>query len=231
MPDLREKGPGGFNLLIATELSRKLEGKQTTSVEIVRDCLPASPRASRKFEAGLISILKRRFVGRANRDAGPRRSRLHGIPIGIKDIFDTYDMPTAYGSSLYKDHRPTMDTAVVGMMPARRHGDPWKMPNNESQARSPWACAIRTTSTEARACHRAVRRLPLPITWSRWRLARNRKIDDPAPAAFCGVVGYKASPTGADRGGVRHLRPNLDTMGLFARSMRMSRRFVLCSAV
>src|ERR1043165_6714249 len=39
------------------------------------------------------------------------------------------------------------------------------------------------------------------------------------PAAFCGVVGYKASLTGLDRGGVRHLRPTLDTMGLFARSI------------
>jgi len=39
------------------------------------------------------------------------------------------------------------------------------------------------------------------------------------PAAFCGVVGYKASLTGIDRGGIRHLRPTLDTVGLFARSL------------
>ena len=39
MPDLREKGPGGLNLLTAIELCRKLEGKQTTSVAIVQDCL------------------------------------------------------------------------------------------------------------------------------------------------------------------------------------------------
>ncbi len=39
------------------------------------------------------------------------------------------------------------------------------------------------------------------------------------PAAFCGVVGYKASLTGIDRGGIRHLRPTIDTMGLFARSV------------
>jgi len=50
------------------------------------------------------------------------------------------------------------------------------------------------------------------------------------PAAFCGVVGYKASLTGLDRGGVRHLRPNLDTMGLFARSIAdiAALRSVLC---
>ena len=53
-------------------------------------------------------------------DAQPRRSRLHGIPIGIKDIFDTFDMPTTYGSTIYKDFQPTMDTALVGLM--RRAG-------------------------------------------------------------------------------------------------------------
>jgi Asp-tRNA(Asn)/Glu-tRNA(Gln) amidotransferase A subunit family amidase len=40
------------------------------------------------------------------------------------------------------------------------------------------------------------------------------------PAAFCGVFGFKASLTGIDRGGVRHLRPGLDTLGLFARELR-----------
>jgi amidase len=39
------------------------------------------------------------------------------------------------------------------------------------------------------------------------------------PAAYCGVVGYKASLTGLDRGNIRHLRPTLDTVGLFARSV------------
>jgi Asp-tRNA(Asn)/Glu-tRNA(Gln) amidotransferase A subunit family amidase len=39
------------------------------------------------------------------------------------------------------------------------------------------------------------------------------------PAAYCGVVGYKASLTGLDRGNIRHLRPTLDTIGLFARSV------------
>ena len=121
MPDLREKGPGGFNLLIATESSRKLEGKQTTSVEIVRDCLARI--AAREPEIRGWAYLDPEAALRQARacDAGPRRSRLHGMPIGIKDICDTYDMPTAYGSQIYKDHRPKWD-AVVSRI-TRRHGD------------------------------------------------------------------------------------------------------------
>src|SRR5438128_2049461 len=39
-------------------------------------------------------------------DAGPVRGPLHGVPIGVKDLFDTADLPTAYGSPLYAGHRP-----------------------------------------------------------------------------------------------------------------------------
>ena len=52
-------------------------------------------------------------------DAEPRRSALHGIPIGIKDNFDTYDMPTEYGSTIYKGFRPTTDTACMGLFLSR----------------------------------------------------------------------------------------------------------------
>ena len=40
------------------------------------------------------------------RDGGPARGPLHGIPVGVKDIIDTADMPTAYGSPIYAGHRP-----------------------------------------------------------------------------------------------------------------------------
>ena len=49
-----------------------------------------------------------------------RRGVLHGIPIGVKDIFDTHDMPTAYGSPIYEGHRPVVDAASVAI--ARRCG-------------------------------------------------------------------------------------------------------------
>ena len=46
-------------------------------------------------------------------DAGPPRGPLHGIPVGVKDIFDTADLPTEYGSPIYKGHRPAADAACV----------------------------------------------------------------------------------------------------------------------
>ena len=46
-------------------------------------------------------------------DAGPPRGPLHGIPVGVKDIFDTAHLPTEYGSPIYKGHRPAADAACV----------------------------------------------------------------------------------------------------------------------
>ena len=49
------------------------------------------------------------------RDAGPANGPLHGVPIGVKDIFDTFDMPTAMGSPIYAGHRPPNDAACVAI--------------------------------------------------------------------------------------------------------------------
>src|SRR5262245_14051676 len=46
-------------------------------------------------------------------DAAPSRGPLHGMTLGVKDIFDTADLPTAYGSPIYAGHRPAWDAAVV----------------------------------------------------------------------------------------------------------------------
>ena len=48
-------------------------------------------------------------------DAGPLRGPLHGLPLGVKDIFDSADMPTTYGSALYAGHRPAADAAALAL--------------------------------------------------------------------------------------------------------------------
>src|SRR5581483_10507858 len=49
-------------------------------------------------------------------DAEPPRSPLHGLPVAVKDIFDTVDMPTAYGSPIYARYRPPRDAVVVALL-------------------------------------------------------------------------------------------------------------------
>ena len=48
-------------------------------------------------------------------DRGPRQGLLHGIPMGVKDIIDSWDQPTTYGSPIYKTHQPLADAATVAL--------------------------------------------------------------------------------------------------------------------
>ena len=206
-------------MLTATELSGKLEAKQTTSWRSSRIVSTESLPASRIFAVGPIIDPEAALRQARACDAHPRRSRLHGIPIGIKDIFDTYDMPTAYGSTIYKDFRPTMDTAVVGLM--RRAGMVILGKCRTTEFASPVPAGVRNPNDFARSpgvsssgSAAAVADYMVPLA-----LGSQTGGSTILPAAFCGVVGYKSSLTGLDRGGVRHLRPTLDTIGLFARSI------------
>jgi Asp-tRNA(Asn)/Glu-tRNA(Gln) amidotransferase A subunit family amidase len=219
MPDLAPRGPGGLNLLTAKEAAARLREGSATSVRLVEDCLA-------RIDAREPAVHAWAFVDRETalrqaraRDRETPRSLLHGVPVGIKDIFDTCDMPTAYGSQIYRDHRPANDTAVVALL--RLAGAvilgkcvttefaspvPIGTRNPHDPARSP---GVSSSGSAA-----AVADYMVPLA-----LGSQTGGSTILPAAFCGVVGFKASLTGIDRGGIRHLRPTIDTMGFFARSV------------
>jgi amidase len=112
-----------------------------------------------------------------------------------------------------------MDTALVGLM--RRAGMVILGKCRTTEFASPVPVGVRNPHDFARSpgvsssgSAAAVADFMVPLT-----LGSQTGGSTILPAAFCGVVGYKSSLTGLDRGGVRHLRPTLDTMGLFARSV------------
>jgi amidase len=149
------------------------------------------------------------------RPGGP----LGGVPIGVKDIIDTHDMPTGYGSALYAGHRPAWDAACVAL--ARGAGAivmgktvstefaalaPGKTKNPYNAAHTPGG------SSSGSAAAVAAGMVPLAIgTQTAGSVIR--------PAAFCGVVGYKPSYGLIDGAGVKRLAASLDTVGTFARSV------------
>ena len=217
---MQGSGPRGLNLLSATDAAEKITSGETTSVAVMEDCLARV--AAREPEIHAWAFVDPEMARRRarERDQEPRRSAFHGLPIGIKDIFDTFDMPTAYGSSIYRGHRPATDTAIVGLL--RRAGlvilgkcattefaspVPIGVKNPHDFARSPGV------SSSGSAAAVADYMVPLSV-------GSQTGGSTILPAAFCGVFGFKASLTGIDRGGVRHLRPGLDTLGLFARELR-----------
>ena len=153
-------------------------------------------------------------------DAGPVRGPLHGLPLGVKDLFDTSDLPTGYGSPIYAGHRPAADAASVAL--CRDAGavvlgktvttefayfQPGPTCNPHRLTHTPGGSS--SGSAAAVADHMA----PLALgTQTAGSIIR--------PAAYCGVVGYKPSHGRITCAGVKSLSQTLDVVGGFGRSVR-----------
>ncbi|MCQ1838813.1 amidase [Neorhizobium galegae] len=145
---------------------------------------------------------------------------LAGVPFGIKDVFDTVDMPTGYGSAAYAGSRPVRDASAVHL--TRMAGGialgktvttefasaaPGPTCNPFDPARSPGG------SSSGSAAGLAAGFFPLAFgTQTSGSTLR--------PASFCGIVGYKASRGLIDRTGVKPLAESLDIVGVMARDVR-----------
>ena len=152
-------------------------------------------------------------------DRGQTRGVLHGLPIGVKDILDTIDMPTAYGSPIYQGYRPTRDAACVakvraagGVVLGKTHTTEfaWVHPtitrNPNNLDHTPGG------SSSGSAAGVADRMMPLAFgTQTGGSTIR--------PSSFCGIVGFKPSFNRYAPQGLKPLAPATDTIGLHARSV------------
>jgi amidase len=176
---------------------------------------------AREASVGAFEYLdKDRFLSEARRcDRQPRRSPVHGVPIAVKDIFDTAEMPTAYGSRVYAGFRPRADAAAVAIARAAGMVVMGKTVTTEFAGTAP----ARTRnphhfghtpggSSSGSAAAVAAGMVPLAIgTQTAGSVIR--------PASYCGVVGYKPTFGLIDRTGAKVLSQSCDTVGLFARSV------------
>src|SRR5262249_16856111 len=147
----------------------------------------------------------------------PRLSSLplHGLPFGFKDIFDTADLPTQYGSPVYATHRPAPDATAVGM--TRQPGGTGLGKAGTAQVPSLVPCPTRNAGKLAHtpggswagsAAAVAVGMVPLAFgTQTAGSVIR--------PAAFCGVAAFKPSYRLIPMVGVKDVAWHLDTAGLF----------------
>src|SRR6185436_1668978 len=153
----------------------------------------------------------------ARKNAGPLSAgALRGLPVGMKDIYDTADMPTEYGSAAYKGNQPASDAAAVSMV--RRagglilgktvttefaHMQPGKTRNPLNPAHTPGG------SSSGSAAAVAAGMVPI-ATGSQTGGSVIR------PAAYCGIAGFKPSYKLLPTIGMKCFSWSLDTVGLFA---------------
>lgn len=151
--------------------------------------------------------------------AGVPLGALHGIPVGIKDIIDTADMPTENGTVLHAGRRPAADAALITRL--RNAGAiivgktvttelatyaPGKTRNPHHPEHTPGG------SSSGSAAAVAAGMVPLAVgTQTNGSVIR--------PAAFCGVYGYKPTAGLISQAGVLRQSPALDQIGVFARTV------------
>ena len=105
-------------MLSALDLARRIAAGDLTPRHVVDLCADAI--ATRENEIGAFAALNLEHARRAAETPDLAAQPLAGLPVGIKDIFDTSDLPTTYGSPIYAGHRPKSDAAMV--MLVRRAG-------------------------------------------------------------------------------------------------------------
>ena len=203
----------------ATELARLIAGKRASAVEIAQDCLARIGDRDKDVQAwehvDPEKVLAQARVCDRSAPLGP----LHGIPFGVKDVIDTYDIPTQYGSPIYAGHQPRADAAAVALLreagavllgktvTVELAGFHW------SRTRNPHDLA-HTPGGSSSGSGAAVADFMTPLA-----LGTQTGGSTLRPAAFCGVLGYKPSFNLINRAGMKSLAESQDTVGLFARSL------------
>lgn len=220
MPDLP---PGGLNTLGAAELARGIRDGAFSAEAVARSCLDrisATEDAVRAWtHLDPDHALEQARAADQCRAAGRYCGALHGVPVGIKDIIDTADMPTENGTVLHAGRRPVADAALVARLRAAgaiiigktvttelATYAPGKTRNPHHPEHTPGG------SSSGSAAAVAAHMVPLAVgTQTNGSIIR--------PAAFCGVYGYKPTAGLIARAGVLCQSPALDQIGVFARSV------------
>ncbi len=205
--------------LSVVEAARAIAQGKLTSRRLVEACLERID--AREENVGAWEFLDKSLaLAQANQsDNSASKGLLHGVPVGIKDIIETADMPTGYGSPIYRDNHTGVDAECVKRL--RAAGAvilgktvttefavfaPGKTTNPHNRLHTPGG------SSSGSAAAVADRHVPFALgTQTAGSVIR--------PASFCGVIGCKPSYAMIALDGVLSCSTTLDTLGIFARAI------------
>ena len=205
--------------LSACDAAEQLAQRTLRAEDLVRDCLERIDARESDVKAWT-HVARDAALARAKAlDQGAHQGLLHGLPIAVKDLIATVDMPTAYGSPIYAGHQPALDATCVAL--AREAGavvmgktvttefatfQPNQTRNPHNLSHTPGG------SSSGSAAAVADGMVPLALgTQTAGSLSR--------PASYCGIVAFKPSFGGINRAGVKPLSDTLDTVGTMARTV------------
>ena len=208
-----------LNELSAVAAAAEMAAGRLTAEHLTQACLERIAERENDVRAWAYLSPDRVIAEARARDREPRRGPLHGMPIAVKDVMDTADMPTEYGTPIYKGNQPACDAVCV------------------ARAREAGAVVFgKTVSTELANIHPAGTRNPrnlghTPGGSSSGSAAAVADCMVPLafgtqtggslirPASYCGIVGYKPTFDFISTAGVKALSASLDTVGVYGRTV------------
>ena len=209
--------------LSVEELASKIKDAQITSVEVCTQYIERINKFEKDINAWAYFDKKLLLEKAADADnyrrSGKPLGALHGVPIAVKDIIGTIDMPTECGTSIRKGIYPIKNAEIIELLISAgaiimgktatselAYLGPSKTTNPHDYSRTPGG------SSSGSAAAIASFMAPLSIgSQTGGSIIR--------PASYCGVVGYKPSYGLISRHGVLRTSKTLDHMGLFGRSV------------
>lgn len=208
-----------MNKLTAAEAGRRIAMGKLTSAALVTACLDQIGSREGEVHAWAFLDAELALMQARELDHELPRSPLHGVPVGIKDVIDTADMPTEYNSPIYRGHRPKCDAACVALLKQAGCVILGKTVTTEFANNHP-ACThnprnlAHTPGGSSSGSAAAVADYMVPLA-----LGTQTAGSTIRPASFCGVVGYKPSFNTINRAGLKFVAESLDTIGIFARNV------------
>lgn len=208
-----------LNQLTASEIVRAVSTKKTTAEAVARACLEHIH--AREPQVGAWHFLDPDLVIKQAKalDASGKFGPLQGVPVGMKDIIDTADMPTELGTPIHKGRRPSLDAACVAL--TRRAGGiiMGKTVTTEFANRHPGKTHhpqdhTRTPGGSSSGSAAAVGDSMVPLA-----LGSQTTGSTIRPAAYCGCVGYRPTYGDIRCYGVMEASGSVDTLGIIARSV------------
>ena len=211
--------PDALNRLSAIEAAARIAAGKLKSEALVTACIERINQRDEEVQAWAHFDPALALAQARARDKEPPRTRLHGIPVGVKDVIDTADLPTEYGSPIYRGNRPASDAACVAQVRelggvilgktvstefATRHPNKTRNPRNTGH----------TPGGSSSGSAAAVADEMVPVAFGTQTSSSLIR-----PAAYCGVVGYKPTLNLINRAGMKPLSDSLDTIGILARTV------------
>ena len=215
-----------LNALSATELVAQIAAGAITCEQVARDCLARIEAREPGVKAWAYIDPDLVLRNAKALDAPQPRGPLHGVPVGVKDVIETDDMPTQMGSPIYRDYRTRSDASCVAILRAAgalifgktvtcEFAGP--AANVTTNPHDP----ARTPGGSSSGSGAAVADYMVPFGFGTQTGGSVQR-----PSSFCGIVGYKPSFGLINPQGVKPAAESLDTVGLMVRTVEDAELFM-----